>query len=146
MRLTELSKAKSLVTIFARLASITGSTESVIHGTDWGFSLSSSTTGWMVISPSNNGVVMAWLHFRFDKTIRRDREPATAQLQGGVRCAQTPCHNAHYIEREIGRFADQKQKLLLADRNQLGVAGSNCCRAARRAIDQSHFSKNAVLR
>src|SRR5215472_16821515 len=88
----------------------------------------------MVISPSNNGVVMAWLHFRFDKTIRRDREPATAQLQGGVRCAQTPRHNAHYIEREIERIADQKQKLLLADRNQLGVAGSNCCCAARRAI------------
>src|SRR6516225_8632153 len=40
MSSTESSKAKSLVTIFARLASITGSTESVIQGTDWGFSFS----------------------------------------------------------------------------------------------------------
>src|ERR1700757_3665288 len=68
------------------------------------------------------------------------------ELQGGVCRAQTPCHNAHYIEREIGRVADQKQKLLLADRNEFGVAGRNCCRTARRVIDQGHFSEDAVLR
>src|SRR6516165_7610355 len=75
-----------------------------------------------------------------------DGEQAVAQLQCGVRCAQTPCHNAHYIEREIGRVTDQKQKLLFADRNELGVAGGNCRGAARRAIDQGHFSEDAVLR
>src|SRR5690348_12444472 len=68
-----------------------------------------STTGWIVISPSGNGVVIVilLLDSRQNYTSqRRSQSIGGRPSQGGICCAQTPRHHAHHVEREIRRIAD----------------------------------------
>jgi hypothetical protein len=66
-------------------------------------------------------------------------------LDRAVLRTQPPGQNAHDVEREMRRAADQKQKLLLGDRDELHVARRNRGGAARRRIDQRHLAENVVV-
>jgi hypothetical protein len=56
-----------------------------------------------------------------------------------------PRQNAHDLEREIWRAAHQKQKLLLANGDELHVGGRDRGGAARRGVDQRHLAENVVV-
>ena len=56
------------------------------------------------------------------------------------------CQDAHHLEREKRRLADQKQKLLFRDRDQLDIGLRHRGRAARRVVDQRHLAEDLIGR